>query len=339
MKLRPEQLGNHLQKGLAPVYLVAGDEPLQVLECSDAIRARARSAGFSEREVLTVDKGFDWDTLLQASSSLSLFGDQRILELRMPGGKPGDKGSKALQAYVANPAPDTLLLVTCGKLESAATRSKWCQALEQAGVFIQVWPVEAGQLPQWVAGRMRARGMQPTREAVALLADRVEGNLLAAAQEIEKLVLLHGDGRIDVDEVATSVADSARFNIFGLVDSALAGKQERLARMLTGLRGEGIDPVLVQWALTREIRTLTTMATEVAAGDNIEAVMARHRVWEKRKPLLRAALKRHPLKVWRALLQSCARLDRIIKGAELGNRWDELLQLGMWLAGAAVIRP
>lgn len=339
MKLKPEQIAAHLNKGLAPVYLLAGDEPLQLLEAGDAIRAHARSQGFTEREVLTVDKGFDWDSLLQASGSMSLFGDKRILELKMPGGKPGDKGSKALQAYVADLPPDTILLVICGKLESAATRSKWCQALERVGAFIQVWPVEIAQLPQWVMGRMQARGMQATREAATLLADRVEGNLLAAAQEIEKLLLLHGQGRIDVDEVAAAVTDSARFNIFSLVDCALAGKPQRLARMLNGLRGEGIDPILVHWALTREIRSLTGMAAELAAGDTIESVLARHRVWERRKPLLRGVLKRHSLKAWRAQLQRCALLDRVIKGAELGNRWDELLQLGMWLSGAAFIRP
>jgi DNA polymerase-3 subunit delta len=338
MRLKPEQLASHFGKGLAPVYVLTGEEPLQLLEAADAIRARARQDGYVDRQVMNVDKSFDWNTVTEASNSLSLFAERRLLDLRMPG-KPGDAGSKALLAYAERPPEDTVLLLECGKLDKATTgKAKWFQALDKLGVVIQVWPVEAPALPDWIQNRMRTRGMQPSRDAVTMLAERIEGNLLAAAQEIEKLLLLHGPGRIDVDNVAASVADSARFNVFGLVDSALAGKTVRVARMLSGLRGEGVAPLLISWALSREIRSLAAMAGEVAQGVGIEAVLARHRVWERRKPLLRVALKRHSRERWYALVLGCGHLERVIKGAAAGNPWDELLQLGLMLSGVMPLR-
>jgi DNA polymerase-3 subunit delta len=338
MKLKPEQLAGHLKKGLAPVYLVGGDEPLQVEESCDAIRKQAREAGYTEREVMSVEKGFDWNQLTQSAGSMSLFGDKKILELRMPAGKPGKEGAKAFAEYLDHLPEDTLLMVICGKLDSATVKTKWVQSLEKAGVMIQVWPVDANRLPDWIAQRMRSRGLQASGEAISLLSERVEGNLLAAAQEIEKLLLLHGSGRVDVDAVAASVADSARFSLFDLVDHALAGRQERVVRMLNGLRGEGVEPILILWALTREIRSLALMSTSLSQGMAVEAVLARHRVWEKKKPLMKSALKRHSRARWYGLLRKCAQIDRIIKGAAVGKPWDELLQLGLWLAGRPLLR-
>lgn len=330
MKLKPEQLAAHLAKGLSPVYVVTGDEPLQRQEAADAVRAAARAQGFAEREVFDAERGFDWNQLLQAAGSMSLFGDRRLIDLRMSP-KPGDAGAKALTEYAAHPPHDTVLLITCGKLERG--RAKWIQTLEAAGVMVQVWPLDGRSLPAWIQGRMRARGLQPAREAVALLADRVEGNLLAAAQEIEKLALLHGPGRVEADDVISAVADSARFDVFGFVDTALAGQSERVARVLQGLRGEGIAPALVSWALGREIRALASMAAEAAAGEPLEAVFARHRVWERRKPLLRTAIKRRPLEDWLALVAQAGGVERAVKGAAAGHPWDELLQLGLDLSG------
>ena len=337
MKLKPDQIQGHLQRNLAPIYLVGGDEPLQIQETADAIRAQAREVGFTEREVLNVDKGFDWDSLLQSTQTQSLFGDKRLLELRLPGSKPGDKGGRALRAYAENPAPDTVLLIICGKLESSTTRAKWLQSLEHAGVFIQVWPVDAGRLPQWIQQRMRSRGLQASRDAVNLLADKVEGNLLAASQEIEKLLLLHGAGHVDEEAIAASVADSARFNLFGLVDSSLDGKPVRMSRMLSGLQGEGVEPTLVLWAFSREIRALSEMAYGMSQGKRVEAVLAENRVWDRRKPLIKNALKRHTLPGWNGLLQRCSYIDRVIKGLATGMVWDELLQLGMILSGEKFI--
>lgn len=333
MRLRTDQLKPHLAKGLAPIYLVCGDEPLQAGETCDAIRARARELGYGGREVMHVETGFDWNTLLASANSLSLFSERRVMELRMPNGKPGDTGSKALIEYAARPADDAVLLVISGKLDKAVLASKWAGALEKTGAVIQVWPVELKQLPGWIAQRMRGKEMQPTAEAVTLLAERVEGNLLAAAQEIEKLFLLHGPGAIDASTVSEAVVDSSRFDVYDLVDTALRGDAPRAARILGGLRGEGIDPVLVLWALAREIRSLAVMAHEVQTGAAVEQAMASHRVWDTRKPLVRQGLQRHKASTWQTLLRQAGQIDRIIKGARPGDAWDELLQLALAMAG------
>ena len=331
-QLRADQLAGQLQQSLAPVYFVHGDETLLVNECADAIRAAARAQGYAERQVFSVEAGFDWNSLRAASDSLSLFAERRVLELRLPSGKPGKDGTQILRDYAGRPAADTLLLIVSGKLESAARRSKWVLALEQAGVSIAIWPIEAAQLPGWIDRRMRAHGMRASREALQLIAERVEGNLLAAAQEIEKLYLLHGSGELDVDTVAELVADSARYDVFGLVDAALAGDAGHVQRILSGLRAEGVDPVLVLWALVREIRTLTTMARQLQSS-GLAQVLVSHQVWDKRKPLVSAALQRIRGRQWWHLLQRCAQLDRVIKGRAAGSAWDELLQLALSLAG------
>ncbi len=337
-QLRVDQLGGHLKQSLAPVYFIHGDETLLVNECADAVRAAARAQEYTDRQVFTAEAGFDWQSLLAAGDSLSLFAERRILELRLPTGKPGKEGTRILRDYAGRPPEDTLLLIVSAKLEAAARRSKWVQALDQAGVSIPVWPVDIAQLPGWIDRRMRARGLQASREALQLIAERVEGNLLAAAQEIEKLYLLHGAGTLDVDTVAELVADSARYDIFGLVDAALAGDAVHAQRILSGLRAEGVEPVLVLWALAREIRTLTTMARQLQGGEGLARVLAAHRVWEKRKPLLTAALKRIRGRQWWQLLQRCACLDRVIKGRAAGSAWDELLQLVLGLAGLNALK-
>ena len=256
MKLRFEQLSEHLQQGLRPIYLLSGDEPLQLGEAADAIRAQARAQGFAEREVMHVEAGFDWNALAAASDTLSLFAEQRLIDLRLPSGKPGKEGGAALAEYAANPPQDTVLLITSGKLDKNAAKAKWYKALDSAGVTLQVWPVEANQLPRWVGQRMRARGLSASPEAAQLLAERVEGNLLAAAQEIEKLLLLYGESSVDAEMVEQGVADSARYDIFELVDTALLGDAPRVARIMEGLHGEGVEPILILWALVREIRAL-----------------------------------------------------------------------------------
>ena len=338
MKLRPEQLAAHLNKTLAPVYFVCGDEPLLVAEACDAIRARARAAGCAERLVFNVESGFDWGALLQARDTLSLFAEQRLVELRLPTSKPGDAGSKTLIEYVARPPEGDVLLIAGGKLEKESQRSKWFTALEKSGVVVQVWPVDAVALPGWIAARMRAKGLRPSGEAAALLAERVEGNLLACAQEIEKLLLLHGEGPVDAEAVAAAVVSSARYSVYDLVDRALAGEAAQCARVVRGLRGEGEEPVLILWALAREIRALTRMRAALAQGQPPEKVFADNRVWDKRKPLVKAALKRHRLVAWQALLQEAGVADRVIKGAAAGEVWDVLLQLTLRLAGVNAVK-
>jgi DNA polymerase-3 subunit delta len=335
MQLKPEQLDGHLRKQLAPVYFISGDEPLRVMEAADAVRAAAREQGYSEREVLSVEAGFDWGRLDAAAGSMSLFAERRLVDLRLPGGKPGDAGGKALRAWAGQPPEDTLLLVTAGKLEPAARKSKWLQALDSAGVVVLVWPLDAQQFPAWVKRRMQQRGLEPTADAVALLAGRVEGNLLACVQEIDKLYLLRGAGPVTGEDIAEAVADSARYDVFSLVDAALAGDGVRTVRMFQGLRGEGTPSAVVLWALAKEVRQLAAMARLVAAGQAVPKVLAQYRVWQNRKAVVGRALQRLARRDGDAarLLRRCALVDRVIKGQAAGNEWDELLQLLLQLAG------
>ena len=333
MQLNPEQLSSQLRKQLAPVYFISGDEPLRVMEAADAVRAAARGQGYDERELLTVQAGFDWDSLRAGGDNLSLFSQRRIIDLRLPTGKPGDAGAKALRAWAEQPPEDTLLLITAGKLEPAARKSKWVQALDRAGVVIFVWPLNASEFNAWVHARMRSRGLEPSPEAVDLLADRVEGNLLACVQEIDKLYLLHGGGPLAAEAITGMVADHSRFDVYGLVDTALAGKSARSVRILHGLHAEGIAPPVVLWALAREVRQLAAMAAVVASGQSVAQVLGQYRVWQARKALVGGALQRLPAARCNAMLRRCAAIDRVCKGQAAGNAWDELLQLTLELAG------
>lgn len=333
MRLRIDQLAPHLARGLAPVYLVSGDEPLQVEEACDAIRAAARAQGYHERILFQAATGFDWSALAACTQNLSLFAERKLIELRLPGGKPGEAGGAALAAYAAQPASDSVLLVICPRLDAATQKSKWVSALDAAGMTLQVWPVEPRQLPEWIRRRLAARGLKADDEAVALLTERVEGNLLACAQDIEKLYLLYGAAGIDAAAVAAAVADNARFDIYALVDSALAGDGARSSRILEGLRAEGVDPVLVLWALVREVRALARMAYDCAQGAGVDQVLANHKVWEKRKGLVRAGLMRHKARAWQRMLLLAARIERIVKGALPGSAWDELLKLTLAMGG------
>lgn len=330
MRLRNDQLATQLQRELSPIYLISGDEPLQMQEAADEVRMAARNQGFTEREVLDAVAGFDWSALNAAAESLSLFGERRVLELRLSSPKVGTEGAKALSAYAERPPQDTLLLITLPKLERAQSNSQWYKRLEQAGVVVQIWPVEGNRLPPWIEQRLRRAGLVPEAGVVEMLADRVEGNLLAASQEIEKLLLQYGPGIITQARLAESVADSARFDVFGLVDTLLAGEAAKGLRMLQGLRAEGIAAPVVLWAISREIRALAQMAHEVEQGRSADQVMGAHRVWDKRKPLVRRGLQRRPA-LWRQLLSICAMADRAIKGLEVADPWllFEDLVLGM----------
>jgi DNA polymerase-3 subunit delta len=333
VKARFETLSGLLAKTLTPVYWVSGDEPFQLDQACNMIRDAAKAQGYSERQVFHAERGFNWEQLQQSADSLSLFAERKLIEIRMPSGKPGKEGSKMLQAYVTNPSQDTILLLISGKLEPAAQKTKWFKAVEQAGVIVQVWPLDAARLPQWLQQRMKVRDMSATPEALRLLADRIEGNLLAADQEIEKLLLLYGPGHIEAGQVQSAVANSARFDVFTLVDEALSGNAARVCRILQGLRSEGTEPVLLLWALAREIRALLQMRQALANGEAIERVMAAHFVWDKRKPMIRKALQRHAASGLEIMLQQCHKLDRLTKGYRAGEVWDELLELALQMAG------
>lgn len=336
-KLSPEQLPQSLQRGLAPVYLVTGDEPLLVQESCDAIRAAARQAGFHERELFHTDAGFQWPQLLQSANSLSLFADKKLLEVRLHNGKPGDAGSQVLQEYCNAPSADNLLLVVSPKLDKSAQNSPWYAALEAVGAVVTVWPIGVKQLPRWIEQRLQRAGIRADSQAVDLLAGRVEGNLLAAVQEIEKLKLVAENGMIDAATMAQAVVDSARYDVFGLVDKALAGHAQAAATSLNGLRGEGTDAMAVLWALSREIRALTALKLAQSEGQKLEFVARKHGIFETRLPLIRGALQRLSIGTLRLLLRECGQTDRTVKGMAQGDPWQVLLDIVMTLAGVRTL--
>lgn len=339
MKLNSQQLSRQLKEQLAPVYILCGDEPLLLAESADLIRQACRQAGSEERQVFHVERNFDWNQLYAACQSLSLFAQKRLLELRL-NGNPGDEGNRALQAWLDSPPADITLLVTLPKLDKNAARTKWAKVLMEHGNsrFIQIWPVDSAQLPQWMQQRLSAAGLQASPEALDLLAERVEGNLLAAAQEIEKLRLFNQQGLIDVDTVRQLVADSARFDIFGLVDAWLQGDAGHALRILNGLRGEGVEALIVLWAVSRELRALADMASQMERGVPMERIFASQRppVWEKRRPLLSKALQRHPAGQWARYLHLAQRVDEQIKGVQPGSAWDTLARIVAHAAQPAV---
>ncbi len=341
MKLRIDQLSAQLKKQLAPVYIISGDEPLQITRCCDQIRQHARSCGFTERNVFHVESGFDWGDFLSAANSLSLFAQQQILELRMPSGKPGDLGSKALLEYISHPSPDNLLLVITERLDSTQQKAKWFKALDQAGVSIPVWPVESAQLPGWLGQQLQADGYRATSGALALIGERVAGNLLAASQELEKLKLLAKDKMIDEATVEDAVCDSARFDVFQLLDAALDGNIKQCVRILSILNGEGVEPPIVLWALAREIRLLGHLGRQVSRGMAMDLALEQSAkilgfapfMLKRRKGLLNKALQRNSERNLRHMLHDVGKIDRCIKGLERGNAWDQLLSLTLHLAG------
>ncbi|MEE1889178.1 DNA polymerase III subunit delta [Pseudomonas carassii] len=343
MKLAPAQLNKHLQGQLTPVYIVSGDDPLLCQEAADAIRGAARQQGYDERQVFSADANFDWGNLLLAGASLSLFAQRRLLELRLPSGKPGDKGAAALMEYCANPAEDTLLLISLPKLDGSAQKTKWGKALIEGAYcqFIQIWPVDAQQLPQWINQRLSQAGLSAQRDAVDLIAARVEGNLLAAAQEIEKLKLLAEGNQITVETVQAAVADSARFDVFGLVDAILNGEAAHALRMLEGLRGEGVEPPVILWALARELRLLAGLAQQFSQGVPLDKAFSQARppVWDKRRPLVSKALQRLSAQRWAMLLQDAQRIDAQIKGQAEGSPWTSLARLSLLMAGQRLALP
>jgi DNA polymerase-3 subunit delta len=336
MQLRADALDGHVAKTLAPLYVITSDEHLLALEAADKIRRAARAQGYSEREVLTVERSFKWGELLAANQAMSLFGDKKLIELRIPSGKPGKDGGAALQAYAKDLSPDNLTLITLPKLDWQTQKAAWVAALQQAAVYIDIPNIERNALPGWIASRLAAQGQSAERASLDFIADRVEGNLLAAHQEIQKLGLLHEPGKLAHEQVQDAVLNVARYDVFKLSEAMLSGDTARLIRMLEGLKGEGEALPLVLWAVSEEIRTLLKLKAGMAQGRPLPALLKEYRIWGPRERLMEPALRRISLPTLEAALQQAAQVDRMVKGlrakAFAGDQWDAMLQLALKVA-------
>jgi DNA polymerase-3 subunit delta len=333
VQLRTEQLEAALSRSLAGVYTIHGDEPLIALEAVNAVRAAARRQGFTEREVFEPARGFDWSELAHSLASLSLFGAKKIVELRLATGKPGAQGGEAIAGYCERPSPDVLLIVSLPRLDRLSQGTAWFAALARAGVVVDVWPIERARLAAWIAERLGRQRQRAPREALEFLAERVEGNLLAAHQEVQKLALLAPEGELGLDMVRESVADVARYDAYAASEAMLAGDIARYVRVVDGLKSEGEAPSLVLWALSEELHALARIQAGAAAGRALEDLLRESRVWGARQRPMRAAASRvAPAAVEQALAHA-AGIDRAIKGVGPGEPWDELLKLAQTLEG------
>ena len=341
MQLRPAQLAAHLASGLRPLYVVHGDEPLLAIEAGDEIRAAARAAGFDQREILVAEPGFKWDAFEAANRNLGLFGERKLIDLTMPTGKPGAEGARVLEDCAANPSADTVTLITLPRLDRAAQTAAWFSALEQAGVSIAVYPLERGELPQWLRERLARQNQRVADDTLQFLADATEGNLLAAKQEIEKLALLLPEGQLEHDAVERAVADVSRFDVFQLSEAWLAGDAARALRILAALETAGEGVPLLLWQLGEDLHALASVLAEAAAGTPITTAVRSARVWGRRQAAMERAARRVDPASLRSMLIGLARLDALAKGIGRGNIWDELSDAALAFCGRplAVVAP
>jgi DNA polymerase III subunit delta len=338
VKLSGDNLAANLSRQLASAYLVSGDEPLLVNEAADAIRARARSQGFTERELHVVERGFDWDELLAGSRELSLFAERKIIEIRMANPTPGEQGADALIELVSQASADVLVLVITGKMDGRVQNSRWVAAIEKHGVVVQVWPIELARLPAWIRERLAKQNLKADADASALLAERVEGNLLAAHQEVEKLALLLPPGAVSADTIIEAVADSARFDVLQIGDAAMRGQTARALRVLEGLRGEDVESPIVLWALNKDLQWLARCQFLMHRGQSADSAMNALYVWRNRQPAMKQALSRLKPAMVRELILSAERADRMIKGVIRSDPWLEFERIVAGLAGVRLAR-
>ena len=335
MKVPFRQLGRHLTDRLAKVYLVAGDEPLLVDEALEHVRAAAMREGFTSRELHTADRSFRWTELLADADNLSLFATRKIVEIRLATPKPGDQGSSTIAELCEREDPDTLVIVAVSeKLDSAAQKTAWVKAIEKHGAVVEIWPIERNELPRWIQQRASGLKLKLTNAAAQSLAERVEGNLLAADQEIKRLALTSGGREIDEAEVLEFVANNSRFDVFALADAVLAGETGRTFRILSGLRAEGVHPVQISWVLNRDISLLSRLEYAVRHGDNLDGALTRTGVWRRRQPLVKQALGKFKAPRLKALLAEAARVDAALKGVFPAEPWTTLTDLLI-----ALLRP
>lgn len=338
MRINSDQLKTHLQKPLQPVYWIAGDETLIVQETLDLLRARCRKDGFSEWDLFFVERGFQWQSMLQSANNMSLFSDKKIIELRLYSPKLEDGGRDALQEYITSPDPNNILIIVSPRLEASALNSKWFKSIEAAGAFVQIWPVDSKSLPRWITTRLASHGLSADAEAVALLADKVEGNLLAANQEIEKLSVLTGaspDNKIHIDRkhILTLVADSSRYNVFNLLDAALLGDGRRTLKILNGLRSEGSEPLGILAMVCREVRTLIAIHNRIANGQNTGSAMQNEGVRRNHEGPVSKAIERSRIVPLTAMLQRARLIDMAVKGLAKADPWVELTTLLLSISG------
>lgn len=343
MNVQAEQLMRLLEsdKPLSPIYLLSGDEPLQMMEAADAVRRVARDQGYTEREILRVEAGFEWSSLGQSADEMSLFSQRKVLDLRLEKQSPGAKGSKALVEYVKRLPEDKILLITCQRMDGRQKNSAWVKALSNAGVMVQFWDFSLAQTLGWVAKRLRHNGMQPSQEAVRVLTERVEGNLLAAAQEIDKLKLLFGEGEISEEQVLASVSDSARFSVFDLSTAITAADSKRVQHILYHLRQEGIATPLVLWVVNDLVTQLSEASHILRNGGGEQQAMGK--IPKPRQKMLQPALRRLQSADWITITQKAVEVDRLIKGlSQIDNKgdarvWVALLDLSLLLAGSEAL--
>ena len=333
MKVYANKLAAQLKQGLSPIYIISGDEPLLVQETCDLIRAQLKKAGFSQRDLFHAEANFDWEQVLFSANSMSLFAEQKILEVRLPNGKPGDKGGSALTQFAENLPEDTCMLLVLPKMDKRSQGTKWFKALESRGVLIQIWPIEPKELPGWLSQRFKAANLDASRDAVNALAARIEGNLLAAVQDIERLKLSCVDGKVDVAEIQAGVADNSRYDVFGLIDASLSQNSRRALKILQNLRLENAEQLGITRMMAREIRSLIKIGFAVNSGQNVDAVMRSQRVMSKRTQLVGRCVRAHNVKDFEQMLQTLSRIDKMIKGIGEGDPWDELTGLVLSLSG------
>ena len=311
--------------------MVSGDEPLQQMESLDLIRSHLRQNDFSEREILDVDAQFDWQRLLDEAANMSLFATRRIVELRLPSAKPGKQGSQVLKDYLSRPPEDTVLIINAGKIDGNSKKSAWYKAVDQNGLVVQCWPVPVDKLSHWLMQRFKTRDMEADNDVLAYISQHVEGNLLAADQEIEKLYLLLGPGKITYADVAEAVTSQSRYSVFELVDMLLVGNTKRVIRIIAGLKAEGVVPVVVNWALAKDIRLLMQASQDISSAD---FMLKRSGVWQSRITMFKSCMSRHAPRSFQLMLKRCSYLDAVSKGMIDANVWDEIETLCVRLAGS-----
>lgn len=321
MKIKAEQLSAQLKKATAQTYLVSGDEPLIVEESCDLIRAHLKNTGYDEREVLHIEAGFKWEYLLECANALSLFSFKRLIEIRLGSQKTNKVAAKILEEYLRFAPAENTLLIVANKLDSATKKTAWYKLIEKQAVLVEIWPIDNQQLPHWIQTRARAQNLALDSDAVQMLCDRVEGNLLAAKQELDKLQLLQSNQALSAEDIINAVADSSRYDVFALSDAIVLCQSERSLKILQVLRQEGVEATIILWAISRELRIVYALKAGLEQGQAYEALCTKLRIWGKKKQALKFTVNTLTFKTLERLLKQAASADLILKGMREGDQW------------------